>query len=232
MTTEFIVIALVGVIVLGLVFWKIFKGAQNHKVNRPFLVQTGFVNCSEEKAFLEQTVAFLEQNAEYSYGIDDPMKTSIAGRGVYFYTKKRNRHGKNPYASHEFLITLKRKVTWPYVLYCKPSAMSDGMGVKLLKTVTTANWDAQPDDLFKVALPIDYKNSNILGVLGPEGSSFSTLINPSILSLLTVAGDHGILVFRCRENICSFDNPGGYLKWDFPKVWSFVQQLVRQDSRT
>ena len=227
--SEFVVIAFVGVIVLVLVFWKIFKGGKKDKANRQFLTQAGLINCPEKEAFLEQTVAFLEQKAEYSYSIDHPMKTSMEGRSVYFYTKNYSRRGRGslPAGAHEFLITLKRKVAKPFVLYCKPSSMSDGMGVKLLKTITTANWGSQTDDLFQVELTRGY--SSILGVLEPQGSSFPTLIDPSILSLLTRAGDYGILGFRCREDKCSFDNPGGYLTWDFCKVWSFVQQLVQQD---
>lgn len=50
---EFAVIAFVGVIVLVLFFWKIFKGGEKDKENRQFLTQTGFINCPEKEVFLE-----------------------------------------------------------------------------------------------------------------------------------------------------------------------------------
>jgi hypothetical protein len=220
-------IASIVVIVISLLVWRVVKGSKDDSAKIQFLTQTGFTDCLEEKTTLEEKIVMLENNSEYSYHIDRPMKcTSDDGTTVYYYIKHRHRQGSEPYAAEEFLITLKRKVSKPFVLYIKPGSMKEGMGVQLLRTFTTKNWDAHPDDLSHIELPRDLKKSNIIGVLGPEDASIYELVDSAALSLLMQAGDYGVCIFRSRDNMCSFDNPGNYLKWDMARIWSFIQLIA------
>jgi hypothetical protein len=225
--TELIGFSLLILAIVGLIIWGRVKGSSKEKALKNLLTNAGFVPCNEEKKTLAEKVTFLENNSEYTYSVRKPMKVSHGDSHVYFYTKDRRRSG-DLHVSEDFLLPVNRKTSLPFQIYLKPNFLKEGMATNLLRSVTTAGWDSQPDDLVKIELPADLQKSNILGAMGPKNYSFYDLFDSDTLSLLVHGADYDVFTIRCRENLCSIESPLVVQKKDYEKMWSFAQLLIRQ----
>jgi hypothetical protein len=214
-----------GVLVLAAVSWTIMKAARQGNERQDFLKNKGFVPCNEEKADLESKVTSLERNADYHYSVKQPFKASFNGTAVYFYQKNRRRTNRR-HIVDEFLIPFKRRTNQSFMLYLKPSSLGQGMGINLLRSLTSISWDVQPDGLVKIDLPLDLQNNNILAALAPEGTSLYDLLDSHQLSLVLQGGNYGIITLRCNNDICSIEYLPKLPGADLNRLWSFIQQML------
>lgn len=106
-------------------------------------------------------------------------------------------------AEEEVLFPLKRPSAAGLLLVVKPSSLPAGLASRMLGTLATGAWDAQPDDLKRLDLPADLKDTNLVGALAPSGASLYELVDTATLSVVQGLGDAGGMLVRFREGWCS-----------------------------
>ncbi len=189
------------------------------------LMEMGFSFCPEDNDSLLENITSLENNAEYTYTVHQPMKAKLSGKDIYFYEKSRHRTG-SVYASDEFLLPLTRPSDQGVMLFIKPSRLPSGAAARFIGATATGAWDSQPDDLAKIEIPPDLQESNLIGVLGPAGSSLYDLIDKKTLDLMMQTGDFGAFIVMCRGGLCSLGSPRLQIPLDVTKAWAFIKELL------
>lgn len=174
------------------------KGAQAREER---LARAGFAACPEEKATLEATVARIMNDRSHRYTVREPRR--LAGANVYHYVKAREARGdEQPHAGEELLLRARRRAPSGVVLFVKPTSLAPGLATRLISAVATGAWDTQPDDLERIELPPELKDTNLLGALGPRGASFHDLVDGATSSVVQGLGDAGAMVVRLRDEWC------------------------------
>jgi hypothetical protein len=125
----------------------------------------------------------------------------------------------------ELLIPLRRPSAQAVMLFVKPTGVPAGTATKLIGAVATGAWDSQPDDLTKLEIPVDLRQTNLIGLLGPSGASLYDLMDPATLSALQHVGDHGALVVMCRGEWCSLAAASPRMPLDLERLWPLVSGL-------
>ncbi len=195
---------LAGLIAVGLlVFWGVRTHSRQRQAREQSLVRLGFSPCPDRKAWLEETVAGIENNREYRYEVRDPQ--CLPGSSpVYYYIKKRRQYAhEDPHVEEEILFTVKRPSASGLVLIVKPSSLAPGLATRMLGAIATGPWDAQPDDLQRLELPMDLTNTNLVGALGPPGASLYDLVDSPTLGVIQGLGDAGGMFVRFRDGWCA-----------------------------
>lgn len=214
-----------GLAFVALVAWLLMKSQKERAAQARKLAQMGFSRCEGESRALVDKVTGLENNAEYRYRVENPMRASLDGKVVYFYTKARHRQG-HVVTADEFLLPLKRLSQQGLMVFVKPSDVPEGTATTLIGAVATGAWDSQPDDLTKLDVPPALSGTNVIGVLGPAGTSLYDLIETDSLNLIQNVGDCGALVVVCRGDLCSLSSPSARMPIDLDKMWPLIRQLV------
>jgi len=204
----------------------VVRGRTSRAARLQRLVEMGFSPAPEETETLVEKITWLENNAEYRYSVAQPTKAILSGKEVYFYQKSRHRSG-SIYAAEELMIPLSRPSSEGLMLFVKPSGIPAGTATKLIGAVATGAWDSQPDDLAKLAVPIDLQGTNLVGALGPAGFSLYDLIDATALSQMLGAGDCGALIVLCRGELCSLGSPSLRMPLDLEKATPFLRDLLR-----
>jgi hypothetical protein len=112
------------------------------------------------------------------------------------------------------------------MLFVKPSEIAAGTATKLIGAVATGAWDSQPDDLAKLAIPVDLQGTNLIGALGPAGASLYDLIDAETLSQMMGAGDCGASIVTCRGELCSLCSLSPRMPLDLERAIPFIRDLV------
>jgi hypothetical protein len=189
------------------------------------LAEMGFSAAPEEKEALAEKITWLENNSGYRYSVAQPTRVNLSGKDVYFYQKSRHRSG-SIYAAEELLLPLSRPSQAGLMLFVKPSDIPAGTATKLIGAVATGAWDAQPDDLTKLALPVDLQGTNLVGAMGPAGASLYDLIDTDRLSRMLGAGDCGAFIILCRGDLCSMSSPSHQMPMDLDKAVPFIRDMI------
>ena len=150
---------------------------------------------------------------------------------MYYYIKAR--HGDVhretlPVSEEEILFLLKRPASGGLVLAVKPSSLSPGIATRLLGAIATGPWDAQPDDLRRIELPPDLKNTNLMGALGPPGASLYDLVDSTTLSVVQGLGDAGGLLVRFRDTWCSVASASDQIPFRLDEIVARIRPLARR----
>jgi hypothetical protein len=214
----------IGIVLVILVLWLMRRDRARTAAAAQRLTALGFSSCPEERAAIIEKVEWLENNREYRYDIEHPMRASLGGKTAYYYWKSRRRQGEIV-VTEELLVPLRRPSEAGLVLVVKPSSLPAGMGSRLVGSVATGAWDAQPDDLTRIEIPTDLTGTNLIGALGPAGASLHDLVDPGSLATLQGVGDCGAMTVTCRGEWCSLVSASARLPLDVPKLWSLVGSL-------
>lgn len=217
---------LFGLLFAVVVVVVVIKGRARRAARLQRLVELGFSSVPEEKERLAEKVTRLENNAEYHYSVTQPSKACLSGKEVYLYQKSRSRAG-SIYVAEELLLPLSRPSEAGLMLFVKSSDISAGIATKLIGAVATGAWDSQPDDLTKLAIPVDLQGTNLIGALGPAGASLYDLIDAETLNRLLVAGDCGAAIVHCRGELCSLSSVDPRMPLDLERIIPFLRDLVR-----
>jgi len=148
---------------------------------------------------------------------------------IYYYTKvchwDANRDTP-PVVEDEILFPLKRPAKGALVLIVKPSSLAPGLATRLLGAVATGPWDAQPDDLHRLELPLDIQDTNLVGALAAPGRSLHDLIDSSTLSVVQGLGDAGGVLIRFRDGWCSVSNAGAQVPFRMGELVARIRPLL------
>jgi len=194
---------LVGLLVLALVVWAVWDTYRKERGRRLNLDRLGLQPCPEERARLEEIVTRLENNRGYRYEVREPRRVS-GEPAIYYYVKARHDDGDDPpMVEEELLLPLKRPSAGALVLVVKPSSIPAGLASRIMGSVATGPWDAQPDDLVRLELPPDLRDTNLVGALAAQGARLYDLVDGGTLSVVQGLGDAGGLFVRFRESWCA-----------------------------
>jgi hypothetical protein len=222
---ELVPFVLFGVAFAVVVAWAVAKGRAAAAARARTLAEMGFAPAPSDAETLAAEVARQENNSEYCYRVSAPMRASVDGKPVWLYAKERARQG-HVVSAHELRFPLRRPSTEGLVLFYKPTALASGTTATLIGSLATSGFDSQPDDLTRLEIPVDRKQGNLIGVLGPAHGSLYELIDAKALAALEPVGDFGALVVSCRGDWCSFASSTTRLDLDLVRLWPIVQQLV------
>ena len=223
---EYLPFILVGVVVIILLVWSIKTQIMRSRGLKAALDQLGFQPCPEKKSWLEETVTRIENNKEYRYEVREPKR--LPGEpAVYYYIKYR--HGgvrENADAEEEILFPLKRPSSDGLILIVKPSSLAPGLATRMIGAIATAQWDAQPDDLQRLELPPDLKDTNLMGALAPSSASLYNLIDMSAISVVQGIGDAGGMIVRFRDAWCSVSSASAQVPFRIDQLVARIRPLL------
>jgi hypothetical protein len=219
-------IVVVGLIAIGLLLWSIVSRRRANLSQKLTLEQVGFRPCPDEKSWLEETVTRIENNREFTYEVRHP-KRMLGEPAVYHYVKMRHRYADEAaVAEEEILFPVKRSSVAGLVLTVKPSSLAPGIATRLMGAIATGPWDAQPDDLHRLEIPPDLKDTNLVGALGPRGANLYDLIDSNMLSVVQGLGDSGGILVRLRDSWCSVASTSAQIPFRADEVVARIRPLL------
>jgi len=222
---ELLPFVLFGVAFAAVVAWAVAKGRAAAALRARTLGEIGFTPASSDAETLAAELARHENNSEYRYAVLEPMRTRIDGRPVWFYTKERARQGWTV-SAYEFRFPLRRPSAEGLVLFYKPTALASGTNVTLRGSLASDGFEPRPGDLTRLEIPVDSRQGNLIGALGPAHSSLYELIDTKVLAALEPVADHGALVVNCRGGWCGLASSTIRTHFDVAELWPIVRQLV------
>ena len=224
--SSYLPFVVVGLIAVGLLLWKIVSQRKAQLGQKLTLEQLGFRPCPDEKSWLEETITRIENNREFSYEVRDP-KRMLGEPAVYHYVKMRHRYADEAaVAEEEILFPVKRPSVAGLVLTVKPSSLAPGIATRLMGAIATGPWDAQPDDLHRLEIPPDLKDSNLVGALGPRGANLYDLVDTSMLSVVKGLGDSGGILVRLRDSWCSVASTSAQIPFRVDELVARIRPLL------
>ena len=218
---------LVGLLVLALVVWSVSDSYRKERARRLLLDRAGFQPCPEERERLERIVTGIENNKGHRYEVKEPRR--LPGEpAIYYYVKTRHDDGDHPpMVEEELLFPLKRSSAAGLELVVKPSSIPAGLASRIMGSVATGPWDAQSDDLVRLELPPDLRDTNLLGALAAPGARLYDLVDGGTLSVVQGLGDAGALFVRFREGWCAVAGVSHQIPFKVDEVVARVRPLLR-----
>jgi hypothetical protein len=224
--SSYLPFVVVGLIAVGLLLWKIVSQRKAQLGQKLTLEQLGFRPCPDEKSWLEETITRIENNREFSYEVRDPERL-LGEPAVYHYVKMRHRYADEAaVAEEEILFPVKRQSVAGLVLTVKPSSLPPGIATRMMGAIATGPWGAQPDDLHRLEIPLDLKDSNLVGALGPPGANLYDLVDTSMLSVVKGLGDAGGILVRLRDSWCSVASTSAQIPFRVDELVARIRPLL------
>jgi hypothetical protein len=219
---------LAGLVAVSLIVWSIYFQRGRRRAQIGALEQLGFRPCQDQKSKLEEIINRIENNQGFRYEVRDAKQ--LAGeRPVYHYIKMRHRDADPDVAAvaeEEILFPLKRPSAAGLLLTVKPSSLAPGLATRLTGAIATGPWDAQPDDLHRLDIPPDLKNTNLVGALGPPGAKFYDLVDTSTLSVVQGLGDAGGILVRFRDSWCTVASTSRQIPFRLDELVARIRPLL------
>jgi hypothetical protein len=201
--SDALVAAGVVLVIVALAAWAFTAHRKRQKALAELLQRLGFRPCPAEKGTLEGIVRAIVNDRDHTYLVEQPHR--LAGEpAIYYYVKVRDRQHPDEKrdAGEELLFRLRRRSSAPALLFVKPSRLAPGLATRLLGAMAGGPWSTQPDDLKRLELPADLKDTNLLAALGPEGASLYDVVDAKLLSVVQGLGDAGGMIVRLRDDWC------------------------------
>lgn len=188
------------------------------------LLQRSFAPCETEP--LQDLVRRLQSSEQLE--VRRAWKRSGSG-GPIHWVEVVQAHGDRPVnASDEFLCTLRRRSSEPFVLYLKPMPMGRGFRSSLIENLLTFT---MPRHLEKVELGNGALAEFLLAAFCPKGLVLSEVIDDALLQILAQGAQHGIYAIRAEGEDCSFELFGapaakslGPVSWE--DTCAFVEKIA------
>lgn len=217
----------IGVAVIAFVIWTVMSQRKKAAAEAESLARLGFRPCPEKAVWLRETVVALENDRQHEYSIEKAQWIE-GSPPIYHYTKRRETTGEDetPYAEEELLFALRPPLRAAVVLIVKPSSMAPGLATRMIGSVATGPWDTQPDDLVKMDLPAELKETNLLGVLGPKGSALYDLVDQASLGAYQGIGDAGGMQIRVRGGWCSISRTSHQIPFQVGRIIERMRPLL------
>lgn len=226
---EYVPYLLAAAVLLALV--AVVRGVRGQRARQKALAQglerLGFRPCPDETDHLQETIRQIENNAGYRCRVRGPRRMGRAP--VYYYLKTRDRHDEEPVLEEEVLFGLARPTSGGLVLVVKPSSLPAGLATRVLGSMATGAWDSQPDDLTRLELPRELRETNIVGALGPAGSGLHDLVDPGTLSVVQGLGDAGAMIVRFRGAWGSAASGSRQIRFRVEEIVSRIRPLLARE---
>ena len=222
-----VLLVLIGLVVVALVVWAVTADRRKKRARIAALEQLGFRPCPEQKTWLEERISYIENNRGFRYEVREPRR--LAGeQAIYYYVKKRHsdEDERVPMVEEEILFRLKQPAKGGLVLTVKPSSLAPGLATRMIGAVATGPWDSQPDDLQRLDLPPDLKDTNLMGAMGPPGWSLYDVVDSGALSVVQGLGDAGALWVKFRDSWCSVSGTGGHIPFRVDEIVGRIRPLL------
>ncbi len=219
---------LAGFVAVALIVWSILGQRGRRQAQKGTLKQLGFRPCLDQKSKLEEIITRIENNEGFRYEVRDP-KQLPGEPPVYHYIKMRHRDADPDVAAvaeEEILFSLKRPSAAGLVLTVKPSSLAPGLATRMMGAIATGPWDAQPDDLERLEIPLDLKDTNLVGALGPRGSNFYDLVDTSTVSVVQGLGDAGGILVRFRDSWCTVASTSRQIPFRLEELVAHIRPLL------
>jgi hypothetical protein len=224
--SSYLPFVVVGLLAVGLLVWKIVVQRRAHRAQKAALDQLGFLPCPDKKSWLEETISRIENNSRFDYEVRDPKR--LPGEpAVYHYVKMRHGYADEPaVAEEEMLFPVKRSNSAGVVLTVKPSSLAPGLATRMMGAIATGPWDTQPNDLHRLEIPPDLKDTNLVAALGPRGANLYDLVDSSMLSVVQGLGDAGGILVRLRDSWCSVASTSAQIPFRVDEVVARIRPLL------
>ena len=220
-------LAAVVLVAIGLTAWAVTAHRRQQRELRELLEQVGFRPCPAEQGTLEAVVTRLVNDKDHHYQVEQPHR--LPGEpAVYFYVKVRDRRDSDDQgsAAQELLFRLKRRSRAGALLFLKPSSLQPGLATRLIGAAATGPWSTHPDDLTRLELPVDLKDTNLLAALGPAGAGLYDLVDAKLLGVALGLGDAGATAIRLREDWCAVEAGGPQIPFRVDEIVSRMRPLL------
>lgn len=227
MSTEMIFI-LAGVLVISIIIVIRSIATQRGKTRTQAeaLAHLGFLPCPDQKIWLEETVAFIENNHGYHYEVRDPQRLPGEPTIYHFGQLRRRQPDEAAVAEEVMLFPLKRPSVEGLFLFIKPTSLPSGPATRMMGALATGPWDALPDDLRRGEVPSDLKNTNLVGVLAPPHMNLYDLIDAGSLGTMLSFGDAGGMFVQFRGAWCTISNTSARIPCQVDKLVASIQPLL------
>ncbi len=224
--SSYLPFVVVGLLAVALLIWKVVAQRREQHGRKSALEQMGFQPCPERKSWLEETIAHIENNHEFTYEVRDPKR--LPGEpAVYHYIKMRHGYADEPaVAEEEVLFPVRRSSSAGVVLTVKPSSLASGLATRLMGAIATGPWDTRPDDLHRLEIPRELKDTNLVGALGPRGANLYDLVDTSVLSVVQGLGDAGGILVRLRDSWCSVASTSAQIPFRVDDLVARIRPLL------
>ncbi len=224
--STYLLFVVAGLIVVGLVIWSIVRQHRTHKAQKAALEQLGFVPCPDKKGWLEETAARIENTRGFDYEVRDPKR--LPGEpAVYHYIKMRSRYADEPaVAEEEILFPLTRPSAAGLVLTVKPTSLAPGLATRMMGAIAAGPWDVQPEDLHRIEIPPDLKDTNLVAALGPSGAGFYDLVDSSTVTVVQGFGDAGGILVRFRDSWCAVASTSAQIPFRVDELAARIRPLL------
>jgi len=222
-----LVLAGVVLVAAALAAWAFTAHRKRQEAFRELLERVGFRPCPAEKSTLEGIVNGIMNDRGRHYQVEQPQR--LAGDPtIYYYVKLRDRQDADEQrdAGEELLFRLRRRSPAGALLFVKPSSLAPGLATRLLGAVAAGPWLTQPDDLKRLELPADLKDTNLLTALGPEGASLYDVVDAKLLSVVQGVGDAGGMIIRLRDDWCVVEAGGHQLPFRVDEIVARMRPLL------
>lgn len=131
----------------------------------------------------------------------------------------RHRHVQDDAVAEE-------ETTAGLVLVVKPSSLAPGLATRMLGAIATGPWDAQADDLRRLELPQELKNTNLVAAMGPPGARLYDLVDSGTLSVVQGLGDAGGMFVQCREAWCAVSSASAQIPFRVDQLVARIRPLL------
>jgi hypothetical protein len=170
---------------------------------RQELSRLGFRPSAEDNERLTDIVAAIENNQNYWYNVDDPMRSDAGDTPCYFYTKLRMQRTRVE-AAEELLVSLKRPSKEGLLLVVETSALPFRSVRQWADALHPGVRRWYPRDLGPLEIPPGIEHCQIMGAFGPPGLALVDLIDIPTLDQIKEVGDLGVATISFRGDWCSF----------------------------
>jgi hypothetical protein len=221
-------IAAVVLAAIALTTWVVIAHRRQQKELKQLLERLGFRPCPAEQAALEAIVVQVVNDKDHRYQVDEPHRLGTGEPAVYYYVKVRDRVGPDDErdAGQELLFRLKRRSRAAALLFLKPSSIKPGIATRMLAAAASGPWSTQPDDLTRLELPADLKDTNLLAALGPAGASLYDLVDAKLLAVVQGLGDAGAAAVRLRDDWCAVEAGSAQVPFRVDEIVTRVRSLL------
>ena len=193
------VLGILTAVIALLILTSVRKMRALQAAQKQMLEQSGFRPCEAEASHLEEIVRSLRDSSQFR--VRKPWKRPSIRGDVYWY-EVNSSDRDNTSDSEEFLCSLRRSSSEPFLIYLRPPMVKKGIGSRLMEKLLTVT---APRGLHKLDLSSDAKSDALLAAFGPRDSSLQELVDADKLAVLAEGARHGVFTIRGVGDHCALE---------------------------
>ncbi len=96
----------------------------------------------------------------------------------------------------------------------------------MMGAIAAGPWDVQPEDLLRIEIPPDLKDTNLVSALGPSGTSLYDLVDSSTVTVLQGFGDAGGILVRFCDSWCAVASTSAQIPFRVDELVARMRPLL------